>query len=520
MKKISFVFLLQLLFILVYSQNSVTIAGKVINTKEKSISILTPVNDVTCWLCNKQEIKLGKDGEFFFKHSTSNPGFYYLFKGDFVSTTLFLDRGDSCYIILDGANNNFKFQGNSNWRGAEVFNEINDKQNRLQVSGKTQFKDYSIDQIRDSIIKLRIADIHKLNNLRDSGFINDLYYMAVSNEIAYKYAIIYYDITSMRFFMSDLPENHPQFKEISEEDLNVSDSSLSQMFSFFKSKINNFNELNSDDTISDFLDFQQNTIIYSGTYLNFVDKFIHYKGIYVPHRNNTFDINAVNKNLPLYFLNLYSRYLQGKDFEYAVGAYFSQWLHPKNYKAFTPDLIKPYYSFKKYYPDSPFIPSIDAFVKQYKDFNEISITDSISGITYLEGTDTIKSLESLVNQFKGGMIYIDIWASNLGQSTYEFKYYPEIYQFLSINDIKVLYISFDKKKDENMWNKTINKYNLIGYHLLASAELAKDIKNVTKMSGLPWYIIVDKEGNLSDEFIYGPRFKEKLYDQFSKYLNK
>ena len=70
-----------------------------------------------------------------------------------------------------------------------------------------------------------------------------------------------------------------------------------------------------------------------------------------------------------------------------------------------------------------------------------------------------------------------------------------------------------------MWKRTINKYNLIGYHILSNTELQKDIRKITRMPGIPWYIIVDKEGKLSDEFIYRPSFEDKLYNQFNKYIN-
>ena len=518
-----FIILLSIQFFInpAYSQNNVTIAGKVINTELEFINIIAPINDISCWSFKKHQISLNEGGDFVSSFLTSSPGFYYMYDGESLITTLFLDAGDSCYVILDDKKNNVDYSGNCNYRGQKVFNDIIKEQNHLRLFGKNQFQEFNVAQIKDTILNLKRADLNKLKSLRDSANINDLFYNTVSNEITYKYGSIYYDIVSSKIFMSTLSKDNPKFIDVSDEDQKLADTTLSQLFSFFKLKGNTVNEFSYGKTNSNFFDIQKNSMIYTNTYFEFIDQFIHYKGYYFPQRNKSFKLSEVEKDFNLYNLNLYSRYLQGKDFEYAVGAYFSLWLNPLSYKAFTSGIIKPYYNYRKYFPSGPFIPTIDSFVQKYQEFNNISIKDTISGITFIDYSDTIKSLRSLVNQFKGSMLYIDIWATTCGPCLYEFKYYPDFYRFASVNDINVIFISLDRKKNEKLWRKTIINYNLIGYHLLANAGLQKDIKRTyPKMPGIPWYIIVDKEGNLSDEFIYRPSFKEKLYDQFSKYINK
>jgi alkyl hydroperoxide reductase subunit AhpC len=102
----------------------------------------------------------------------------------------------------------------------------------------------------------------------------------------------------------------------------------------------------------------------------------------------------------------------------------------------------------------------------------------------------------------------------------ELPHYKELYQFLSLNDIEILFISVDKQRDKEHWKKIIKKYNLKGYHILANKALKQDIKRVTNMKGIPWYMIKQKDGTLSKEFIYRPGFKTKLYKQLKKYMDQ
>ena len=53
----------------------------------------------------------------------------------------------------------------------------------------------------------------------------------------------------------------------------------------------------------------------------------------------------------------------------------------------------------------------------------------------------------------------------------------------------------------------------------ANKALKQDIKRVTNMKGIPWYMIKQKDGTLSKDFIYRPGFKTKLYKQLKKYTN-
>ena len=509
----------------IYSQDIVVIQGKVLSPKSNTIFISKPVNEISTWSFEKA-IPLDKVGNFYFEYKTSMTGFYYarheIAPFYNVSTTLLLNPGDSCYLVLDTKNRKVTINCNNNQDGILLYDkickqhdEIRYKQKIKQQNEKNNHGDYRICEIKDTLIECMESDLNEIDSLFRTGKIKPTFHNIVSKDISYFYGALYYDLVGHIVFMSQLPDNHPQHIELSDESLHLADSTLSQIFSSFETSNPKYSELkNVSNTL---LISSQTDFSYSSEYLNILEQYIHYKGYYVPQRNKSFDIDKLNRDFHKFNLQLYAQNLKGKDFEFTVGQYFFTWFHKPN---LAEGLVKPYNSFKKYYPINPFIPYIDTLAKEYKNYDDITTTNFSENYTFIPNPDSINDFKTLLRNFNSKTIYIDIWATTCPPCLKEFEYYKDLYQFFSTNGMEILFISFDKPSDSVHWKKIIKKYNLVGYHILANDFLKKDIQESTKMIGIPWYCIKRNDGDLSKEFINRPSSKEKLYNQINKYIDE
>ena len=150
-------------------------------------------------------------------------------------------------------------------------------------------------------------------------------------------------------------------------------------------------------------------------------------------------------------------------------------------------------------------------------------TSANTDIIYLE-TEHYNSLNQLTEKLKGNYVFVDIWATWCAPCIEQFEQYDEIKEFAKNNDIKLLYISIDRQKHQNKWQKRIEKYTLIGYHIIANRNLQKDlwqqIHNLETRVEIPHYLILDKEGDIVVKEASKPADVAALKLQFEELFSK
>lgn len=151
----------------------------------------------------------------------------------------------------------------------------------------------------------------------------------------------------------------------------------------------------------------------------------------------------------------------------------------------------------------------------------VQIQKDLPGITFIESSK-IKSINDLAHFFKEQYVYIDIWASWCISCRREFASKNDaIDSFLNKHNIARVYLSIDDPKVKPVWEKLVYKYHLIGYHLLAGADLFEDIqKHIFKSENsveVPRYIIV-KNGKIVELNAFLPSDGQKLISQLTEKL--
>lgn len=97
-----------------------------------------------------------------------------------------------------------------------------------------------------------------------------------------------------------------------------------------------------------------------------------------------------------------------------------------------------------------------------------------------------------LSEFKGKYVYVDFWASWCGPCNNEIPYLKQLEETLGNDQVVFVAISIDEDVDD--WKSAVKRHNLHGNQFLGNQEIAR-LLNIT---GIPRYVIYDKEGHLFD----------------------
>jgi len=97
-----------------------------------------------------------------------------------------------------------------------------------------------------------------------------------------------------------------------------------------------------------------------------------------------------------------------------------------------------------------------------------------------------------LSDFKGKLVYIDIWNSNCSPCFKEFPIYEQLIEKYRGQEIVFLGISYDS--DESLWKKTLEKKKLKGVQLFANGWNTQFGKDYLVYSN-PRFILIDRNGN-------------------------
>jgi thiol-disulfide isomerase/thioredoxin len=122
--------------------------------------------------------------------------------------------------------------------------------------------------------------------------------------------------------------------------------------------------------------------------------------------------------------------------------------------------------------------------------------------------DTSGKMVSM-KDFKGKVVFIDVWATWCGPCKEQFPHMKTIEEEYKDNPhIVFVGISLDRKKDKEKWLAMIRKEKLVGVQLLDDIGLAFGRKY--EIVGIPRFLLIDKQGKWIEVRCPRPSSKEEL----------
>lgn len=130
------------------------------------------------------------------------------------------------------------------------------------------------------------------------------------------------------------------------------------------------------------------------------------------------------------------------------------------------------------------------FEEKISQMNALKPGNSAPGFAYPDINGQVISSEDL----KGKVIYMDIWATWCGPCKREIPYLKAMET--ELHDEAIAFVSISIDDDKEAWEKMVQDENLQGYQLYAKEAWKTKIVTDYMISGIPRFIIVDKEGKL------------------------
>ena len=429
----------------------------------------------------RDTIKASETGKFVIKLKVSQPSFVTIWgKDNFNRTKLLVEHGKNYHVTI-GANKDVKITG-INEKGQMLYTKLPDP-SFIEMGLGNWLRDttMTLTSVQHQISELKQADLLKFKELLDSKEISKSYFEIVKRDRDCYYASLetrflliktYEPISNETKIGADLLENLQKiYNQYPPNNENLLLSSFWPEYA--KNYINDYQQFIQDDfEIQKFQD-----LIQSGMF-------------------NTYVINESKK------------YLSSKALEYfqATHIYFTC-IQARS--SFEKELISLFEQFEKDYPQSEYAKYLRPYIEKIIDYYNV-IAKPEQTIQFIDNYEAVNTLEEAVKPLLGKKIYIDVWATWCSPCKEEFKHNEALKKILIESDIQSLYISIDRDDDDQKWKNDIKYYNLTGTHIRANKEFygnlmrQYDKKAKDPYIEIPWYILIDEEGNIVEEHAKRP----------------
>ncbi|MCF6170353.1 MAG: TlpA family protein disulfide reductase [Bacteroidales bacterium] len=105
-----------------------------------------------------------------------------------------------------------------------------------------------------------------------------------------------------------------------------------------------------------------------------------------------------------------------------------------------------------------------------------------------------ESFQSILDEYKGKVVYLDFWASWCGPCKREMPYSQKLQEKFKGKDVVFLYFSVDRNGQP--WRNMIDQLTLTGQHYRANASVHQELNQQFNVRSIPRYILIDKNGEV------------------------
>jgi len=142
--------------------------------------------------------------------------------------------------------------------------------------------------------------------------------------------------------------------------------------------------------------------------------------------------------------------------------------------------------------------------------------DLLSYDFYMEDLD---GQQSYLTDYKGKILYVDIWASWCGPCRKQFPHTEILKKKFTkrqLKKIEFIYISIDN--DSKKWKNSIDALDIKGIHFISPSNLSNGAGTYFEAFSIPRYILIDKTGNILNKNAKRPS-DQTLFDDLLELIN-
>lgn len=139
-------------------------------------------------------------------------------------------------------------------------------------------------------------------------------------------------------------------------------------------------------------------------------------------------------------------------------------------------------------------------------------------MNYPAKTSGDKFLKTLAEKHAGYVVYIDVWAPWCSPCRREMEYAPALKKAMKEQPVHFVYLcgSGGKEAQENC----IKKYDIAGDHYYLESETYEEITGKFNITGIPTFMIMDKDGNIVNQKAPRPSSKTTIIDTLKRYAEQ
>jgi len=450
------------------------ITGQIIGNADKVI--YSNPNNGTCYTGFRDTMQVDENGYFELKFNLKRPSFIALWTSqERKNCILLLEPGGNYHILID-TQKEIEISG-TNEEGQRLYATLPSSAFVCMniLIGNLE-KESSLTVIREKIQNMKKEELEKFQKLLDENKISAFFHKLIQNDRDCYFATLE-SVILLRKMGGLIHSGNKNYILENGDDLR---KNLEDVYTQYP--------LNNKD------------LLISSFWTEYAEYFMTYKIFLSKEDFNLESYIEIYENGTLHSLviNGSNKYLTGKFLGFFQATYiYSASIQDK----FEKDLISLFEQFKKDYPKNEYSKYIKPNIDKIIDFHNKVELDNNENISFIENFENINTLEEAIKSMRGKKIYIDVWATWCGPCQEEFKHTEILKQILKDKDkdIQILYISIDREMDDVRWRNLIKYYNLEGKHIRTNENFKQELYRKYNASGtiaIPWYILIDEEGNI------------------------
>ncbi len=125
-------------------------------------------------------------------------------------------------------------------------------------------------------------------------------------------------------------------------------------------------------------------------------------------------------------------------------------------------------------------------------------------------------LKSIIEPYRGKVVYIDFWAPWCSPCMREMEYSKKIQGNFKDENVTFLFLGCNCNKEN--WEATIANKGLTGEHIMLTSNQYSELRELFEIGGIPHYAIIDRKGNIISKDAFRPSSGDYLKKELNRLL--